>query len=285
MSNVVTAVVAAFVGAGAAAGVMFSGIIEQPHDAAPKVAERPAEDDAFDMPSIDYSGQIDDLKFEIRTLRANQNTIEKPVASGIDPAEIEAMKVTIKGLEAKLKGGVVAPKVDTNDAGEIIVEGGLDGAVRGIYANMEAERKEERRLDRHQKRMDRLEESKTKVAEFIPKFLAKQAKRWKMDDIQVEQASSVMVSHAQMRLDLFSEHESQKIDDIEVDSAVFKQSIKDLDAVTISSLSSIVDEKTAKLLLNSSNRVGRGDDGSNAKSKTVRKKEVGKKDRGGRKSR
>lgn len=255
MKTLLTAFVAALVGAGSAAGVVYSGIVEAPNDTAPLISQTVDSEDE-EASSTDHSGEIAELKRQINALQAEATKPVETVDSGYDASEFAALKATVTGLQSRPE--IVVSKVDMGDAEKEAGSGGLNSYVRDVMVEVEAEKKEDRRVDRQQKRMDRLAESKIKVAELIPQFLAKQAERMGLDETQVADASDLMVGHAQARLELLSNSESQKIDDIEVDSEVFKQSLEDLNAVTLSSLSSVVDEQTAKQLLNSSNRMGRG---------------------------
>ncbi|MHC4840027.1 MAG: hypothetical protein ACYTDT_03565 [Planctomycetota bacterium] len=255
MKTLLSAVVAALVGAGAAVGVMVSGVVE-PEDTKP-IASKPEVDRDDEITGVDHSDEIAELRLQLDALRA-QNSVKDSSAPEIDPAEFAAMKATVDGLSKKAESGVVAPKIDTNEAGEIVVEGGFDTAVRDVMTRVAEEKEEERRLKRQEDRLTKLENGKTSIAEVIPQFLSSQAERFGLDETQITQCSTLMVNHAQMIMDLRSNAAGQKIDGQEVDMDALKQSMEDLNVTTLSALSAVVDAETAEKLASSANRMARG---------------------------
>lgn len=255
MKTVVAAIVAGLIGGGAAIGAVVGGLVPIP---APEPTARlaPAEPAPEPSPhSADHSAEIGALKSKIKEL---EFAIEQG-KSTVSAREMDALKAEIAELKArpavaaKPAETVVAPK-----DGPAPADAGFEDAVRAVNAKMEAERVEQRRLDRQAVRVTQLEESKKRIAENIPKFVESQAQRLNLDTTQVAAVGNTLVAHLQARADLESEKQSLRIDDREVDDAAFKAREDALNESTLNALTASLPKDAAEQLLRTANRMGNG---------------------------
>lgn len=255
MKTVVAAIVAGLIGGGAVIGAVVGGLVPMPapEPAAKRAPADPAPEAA--APRSDHSAEIDALKSKIKDL---EFAIEQGKSS-VSTKEIDALKAEIAELKArpavaaKPAETVVAPK-----DGPVPAEAGFEEAVRAVSAKMEAERVEQRRLDRQAARVNQLEDSKKRISENIPKFVEGQAQRLNLDSTQVSTVSNALVEHLQAKADLDSEKQSLRIDDKEVDDAAFDAREEALDETALNALTAAVPKETAEQLLRTANRMGGG---------------------------
>lgn len=255
MKTVVAVIVAGLLGGGAAIGAVAAGLVPVP--APEQAAKRAPVDPASEGPATtaDHTGEIDGLKSKIKDL---EFALEQS-KSTVSAKDIEALKAEIDALKkqpvvaAKPAEAVAAPK-----DGPAPAEAGFEEAVRAVSAKMEAERVEQRRLDRQAARVTELEENKKRVAENVPKFVESQAQRLNLDATQVTTVSNALVAHLQARADLASERQGLRIDDKEVDEEAFDAREAALDETALNALTAAVPKETAENLLRTANRMGAG---------------------------
>ncbi|MBX3473560.1 MAG: hypothetical protein KF754_04190 [Planctomycetes bacterium] len=254
MKTFAAAVVAGLLGAGAAVGAVAAGWVQAPtSEPAPRRASIVAESEPAGTP--DHSAEINALRTQIKDLEL---ALDKGRASD-NSAEIAKLKAEIEGLKRQ---GVVAAKpaepVTAPQTGPAPAEPDFEAAVRAVSAKMEAERVEQRRLDRQAARITQLEESKKRIAENTPKFVESQAQRLNLDASQVTAVSTALVAHLQARAELDSERQGMRIDDREVDQADFEAREKVLNDAALNALTATLPKETAEQLLRTANRMGGG---------------------------
>jgi len=256
MKTVAAVIVAGLLGGGAAIGAVAAGLVPVPTpDQTARRAPANPGPEAEATSGTDRGAEIDGLKSKIKDLEFALEQ-SKPTVSEKDitalKAEIEALKKQ-PVVAAKPVGDVTAPK-----DGPAPADAGFEEAVRAVSAKMEAERVEQRRLDRQATRVADLEASKTRIAENIPKFVESQAQRLNLDATQITTVSTALVQHLQARAELSSERQGKRIDDQEIDEADFDAREKALDDAALVALTAAVPKETAEQLLRTANRTGGG---------------------------
>ncbi|MBE7492756.1 MAG: hypothetical protein HS108_13510 [Planctomycetes bacterium] len=256
MKTLLTAIAAALLGGGAAVGAVASGLVPvpAPETTARRAPAAPAAEPAA-QPGADHTAELNDLKSRIRELelaatRATPATPNKELAAL--RAELDELKRR-PAPAAKPAETVVAPR-----EGPAPTEPAFEESVRAVYAKMEAERVEQRRLDRQAARVAQLEESKKRIAETTPRFVESQAQRLNLDATQVAAVSNALVAHLQARAELDSERQGMRIDDQEIDNAAFEEREKALNDAALAALTATLPKETAEQLLRTANRMSGG---------------------------
>lgn len=255
MKTVAAVIVAGLLGGGAAIGAVSAGLVTVP-SAEPTARRAPAE------PAAEAATANSDQSAEINALKSKIKDLEFAIEQGkstVSAKEVEALKAEV--AELKARPTVVAKPAETVVApkdGPAPADAGFEEAVRAVSAKMEAERVEQRRLDRQAARVVQLEESKKRIGENIPKFVEGQAQRLNLDATQVSTVSNALVAHLQAKADLESEKQSLRIDDKEVDDAAFDAREEALDETALNALTAAVPKETAEQLLRTANRMGGG---------------------------
>jgi len=262
MKTLIAAIVAGLLGAGAAVGAIAGGLVPLPETTAKRAPAAPQhEGDAKDGEAdhSDSSAEMARLRNEIKDMQLALDRATAPGAAGEDAdKEIATLKADIAALK---KASTVGPRtVDGTTTGEAPkpVDPGFEDAVRAVNAKLDAEKQEQRRLDRQATRVTELEASKQRISDTIPKFVESQAQRLNLDATQVTAVSNALVAHLQAKADITSERAGQRIDDVEIDEAAFDKRLEDLDATTLSTLTSTLPKDAAENMLRSANRMGGG---------------------------
>lgn len=262
MKIVLAILAAGFLGAGAAVGAVSMGLVptKAPNEAAktlpaPAITDTHGATDAAAIAMLDTELAL--LRNDLATLRANQPAAQ---ASGPTQAEVDALKKEL--AELKKARPVVAATEGGSPAPAPAVTAEFDSNVRAVLDSVEAERREARRLERQTERLAELERQKTQIAEFVPNLVSNQAQRLNIPADQIPSVSSVLVTHAQSRAETRSIRDGERIDGIEIDDAAFDKKLEDLDAATLASLTTFIDQTTAENLLRAINGGGRNNRGN-----------------------
>jgi hypothetical protein len=259
MKIVLAILAAGFLGAGAAVGAVSLGLVptKAPTETAKTVPAPDIKDDAgTGADNTALQAEIAQLRNDLATLRANQPA---PAAAGPTQAEVDALKKEI--AELKKARPVVVAADGSSPAPAPAVTPEFDSNVRAVLESVEAERRETRRLERQTERLADLERQKTQIAEYVPNLVSNQAERLNIPAEQITAVSNVLVTHAQSRAETRSTRDGERIDGIEVDDAAFDKKLEDLDAATLASLTTYVDQATAENLLRAINGGGRNQRG------------------------
>lgn len=275
MKIVLVALIASLVGGGAVVGAVASGVVPLEalagRDAGKAKAAPTAEADLAMLQEENeglrssvskQSKDIADLRAQIGTAQSDLSSVNAKLDKKADKSAVEAKPAAAE--PASTAGSSTASTTESPRPAEAPLPAStpeFKQAVRAELEAVEAERKEQRRLDRQAKRLEDLEKRKAQVTEFIPKLLANQATKLNMTEQQVKDAGTVLVGHAQKRLDIMSAIEEQRINDEDVDQTLTQQQLEDLNTATKVSLMQYVDEKTADQIMNTVNRM-RGDGAS-----------------------
>lgn len=262
MKTLIAAIVAGLLGAGAAVGVIAGGLVPLPETTArraPAAPQHEAEGAEAGAAHNDSGAEVARLRNEIKDMQLALDRATAAGAAGKDAEkEIAALKADIAALK---RASVAAPRSgEGTTAGEAPkpVDPAFEEAVRTVNAKLDAEKQEQRRLDRQAARIADLEAGKQRIAETIPKFVQSQAQRLNLDETQVAAVSNALVAHLTARADITSERAGQRIDDVEVDDAAFDKRLEDLDATTLAALTSTLPKDAAENILRSANRMGGG---------------------------
>jgi len=260
MKTIVAAIAAGLLGGGAAIGAISMGFVSVPNTTAstraPVVVEQAAEDKE-DSEALKI--EVAQLKSELASLRATQNRgLSEQEIRNLVKAEAERLSTAAPvALKASPDGSASEPVVAAAPA---------EVQIRDVIAKVEAERVEQRRLDRQAERIRQLTETKESITTNVPTFLNNQQQRLRLDDTQITSLTPALTSYLHQRAENRSEVQSLRIDGKEVDNAAVVEKNRQLEAATLSVLTGIVAQETAESLLRSAQRLGgggmRGGDGS-----------------------
>lgn len=254
MKTILAALAAGVIGAGGAIAAVALELVPLPGKAQSAQVAPVLDEEHPAAPAGDNSAELETLRSEVRALgvKIEQSQAQKPVDNS---KEIAALKAEI----AALKSARPAPAaVEEPTEGPKAGAGEFEPAVRSVFEKIEAERREERRLERHADRIAELERTKTQISETLPRFIESQATRLNIPETAVTDVSNVLVTHLQARAESRSEREGQRIDGVEVDEEAYQKKLSDTDEATVVALSQYMDAEAAKNVVNAANRLGGG---------------------------
>ncbi len=259
MNYFLVALGAGLISAGAAVGAAMAGLIPtqntESQDAKVAVSTTENPDLAARLDRLEKNRPVNTDDSELVKLNERLKDLEDSVNAKDD--EIALLRKQIANLK-------VAPtsKVEGEGANPVATSPEFDAAWEARYEAKKAQEVEERRLERQAQLLKDTEDRKTRTAEFMPDMIKRMAERMNIPETVIPNVSDAMVAHVNKRLDINFKISSAKIDDKEVDDEAIKLERETLDAETVTALSSLVDEETAKNLVNMSNRMSGGRGGT-----------------------
>ncbi len=259
MKTILAALVAGVIGGGAVLGVSTAGLI--PMDGL--VRRPPKHPSNVKEETTDIAANNEDsrtLRNEIVQLRKELS--EETVKRGKLESEILGLNIALKDKADK---GLLDLKADKSDlaavkgpAAVVEVDGGkisMREAVRAELVALEAEKVEKERQTRQEKRLKDLETFKAQIREGVPPLTQRFAQEAKLDDVKKAGVDNILIAHLAVRADLASEREGLRIDGRPMDNDTYKLRTDAQDQSTMSSLLTLVDEVTAKGMINVANRM------------------------------
>lgn len=256
MKTILAALAGGLFGGGVAIGVVAAGLIPT-SDSAKTGRVAPAEPaDAGVVASADDTNDaaISKLQSEIDRMRIAADRAPKPVDENAIHKMVEA-ELRKQGAGASKPADAPAQPAREGPAKEVSKD---EQFVRDVYAKMEAEKVEQRRLDRQAARVAQLEETKKSIVDSVPKFLENQSQRLKLEATQVASLTPALTTYLQQRAEIRSEQQSLRIDGKDSENAAYDEKTKQLEASTLNVLKGIVTEETAQSLLRSSRFLNQG---------------------------
>lgn len=259
MKTFLAALAAGLIGGGAVIGVVALNLVPMQPKTKPVNTEIGALE-LSDAPAVQTSTEHDAL---IRNLTEKVQSLEVQLAkksTAVSREEYDSLKAELAKL--KSTSPTVAKSEDVETAEGPVSEvapsdPAFESAVRDVYARIEAERIEERRTERQAQRLEQLEQSKQRIAEFVPKLVESRAANLNIPETVVADVSAALVTHAQYRAEIQSEVDGQRIDGQEIDKEATQQKLDELDQTTVAALTTYVDEETATQLVSALSRTGR----------------------------
>jgi phage shock protein A len=255
MQNLLVALVAGLVSAGAAIGAVSMGLVPTPDADRPQAARvLPHVEDHLSVVRDDASGDVSD---ELRLMNNRVADLELRLSraeatgevGGPDlEAEIKALRTELNALKARPSsggasgGGAVAP---TAGSGEVVTVERLDT----LLDEREARRREEGRAAQ-------LDRTKEMIANFTPRMVEREAERLNIPEVLVPDVTEVIVAHSQKRAEINHERQSARLAGDDIDETTFTARLEQLDRDTKISLGGIIDSESAESLLSTANRPG-----------------------------